>query len=274
MTLPNSSEPDLLKEHWDRLWDQTNSSVPLYTIKERLDDPIIGIRHSRLLKDVLFYLGQMKRPLVLEAGCGQGIWVIELESNGYKVVGIDYSMKGIHAALEYGVSSSIINGNILSLPFKDNSFDVILSWGVVEHFQDVADVLSALHEKWRVIRQGGVLFITVPVDNYFLRLKNLARRLPVLSCFAQPDPPFFEHHFRPSQFLQILRGSGFDISSWRYHASDYGLATSIPLLFQKKLDRKRYYGLNLLGKVVHSSLVRWLPSLTAQMIFVIARRVS
>jgi SAM-dependent methyltransferase len=263
-TEPESSHR--LKEHWDKTWTSD------YSVEERVTDPYIGIRDSKLLHEVLEHLRWRSRPLILEAGCGLGIWQVELERCGHRIVGLDYSLTGLEVAKDYQQGLALINGDILSFPFRDGSFDAILSWGVIEHFEDTERLKLSLSEKRRILDKGGRVFITVPVDNLFIRAKGLVRQLPFFRLFTNLSPPFFEHKFRSRQFLEMLQAAGFSVLVWRYHASDFGLAMSIPGLFRAPLKGNRYQGLSALGKIVHACSVRWFPILTAHQIFVVAEK--
>ncbi len=267
------TQPDTsghLKEHWDTLWDE---EVPgAHTVDERLTDPFIGIQGTKLLNEVLEVLKAKSNPTILESGCGQGIWIIELQTHGYDPVGIDYSLPGLAAGARYRDGLRLVNGNILGMPFRDQCFDVVLSWGVVEHFEDPARLSLSIQETFRILRLGGHLLITVPVDNLFLRTKNGLRRMPGLRTFARPDPPFFERKFRVKEFLGTLKDEGFEISAWRYHATEFGLAVTYPRLFQKQSGGSRYFGLSVLGKILHAMFASWMPFLTAHQLFVVARK--
>jgi SAM-dependent methyltransferase len=60
---------------------------------------------------------------------------------------------------------SIVNGirheNALHLSFDDKSFDVLISCDVFEHVPDIDRVFA---EAFRVLKEGGYLFFTVPFD--------------------------------------------------------------------------------------------------------------
>jgi SAM-dependent methyltransferase len=260
-----------LKQYWDRLWNPEGDTVTQHTVRERIEDRHIGIKGSKLFDEVVSHLSQKPDPVVLEAGCGQAIWVIELRQRGYQIHGLDYSLSGLEVASRYQSGLSLINADILRLPFKAHSFDVVLSWGVVEHFEDLSWLALSFAEKRRVLKTGGELFITVPVENQFLLAKEELRALPGIRRLTR-TAPFFEHRFRVEVFLDLLRTAGFKIDSWRYHATEFGLAVSIPRLFESRDSAGRYTGLNLFGRIVHELVVRRFPVLTAHQMLVIAKK--
>jgi SAM-dependent methyltransferase len=102
---------------------------------------------------------------LLEAGCAQSAWLPYFAREyGFAVTGIDYSPTGCERARQAlaaeGVAGDIVLGDFLEPPpALLGAFDAAVSFGVVEHFDDTAEVLRALA---RFLRPGGVLIATVP----------------------------------------------------------------------------------------------------------------
>ncbi|MGQ9701223.1 MAG: methyltransferase domain-containing protein [bacterium] len=48
------------------------------------------------------------------------------------------------------------------MPFRNEAFSLILSLGVLEHFEDLKDIDIALKEAYRCLKPGGHLLVTVP----------------------------------------------------------------------------------------------------------------
>lgn len=103
---------------------------------------------------------------ILDAGCGDGFYLHLLSNLGkFELVGLDSEPRALKSATKNlkGRRVKLIEGNILKMPFKNNSFDKIVCSEVLEHLQDD---LTSLKELKRVLRPGGVLMITVPNHNY------------------------------------------------------------------------------------------------------------
>ncbi len=97
--------------------------------------------------------------LVLEVGFGSGRILTRIASDKHcKCVGVDV-VDGAFPSLsffsqQHGVKVEAIKGDGFSLPFKDKSFDVVYSEGVIEHFPtDYA--MAMVKEHARVCRPGG-----------------------------------------------------------------------------------------------------------------------
>jgi 2-polyprenyl-3-methyl-5-hydroxy-6-metoxy-1,4-benzoquinol methylase len=97
--------------------------------------------------------------VILEAGCGEGNLCRYLQSLGNTVYGIDISDNLVSAAKNYNDSISYEVGDVRSLPYKDDTFDLVYSGGVIEHFDGTE---LAIKEMVRVTKPGGELLIGVP----------------------------------------------------------------------------------------------------------------
>ena len=93
---------------------------------------------------------------VLEIGCGTGNVSSFLARKGYLVTGCEYYTEAIDIAWPGFLK---IQGDASNLPFEDNSFDVVGLFDVIEHFHD--DTIP-LREAVRVVREGGIIVVTVP----------------------------------------------------------------------------------------------------------------
>lgn len=102
------------------------------------------------------------RSKILDAGCGPGLFLRDLLFTSAKLYGLDMSNSMLNLAKSqfHGTDQTfaLINGDIEMLPFKDNSFDLILSLGVIEYLDVDKRVLSEFH---RCLKLGGHLLIAI-----------------------------------------------------------------------------------------------------------------
>lgn len=84
---------------------------------------------------------------ILDVGCGEGLITNPLVAKNYQVVGCDIS----HPSLEF-VQSSKTQASIESLPFDDQTFDLVLSSSVLEHLPNEF-LNKCIHELERVSRK-------------------------------------------------------------------------------------------------------------------------
>jgi 2-polyprenyl-3-methyl-5-hydroxy-6-metoxy-1,4-benzoquinol methylase len=119
---------------------------------------------DRLFRKHLASKGDVQQRL-LEVGCGNSIWLSYFNRRfGYKVSGIDYSEFGCEQTRKIlsrdGCSGDIRYGDLFAPPEDmTGKFDVVCSFGVVEHFEDTSAVLTAIS---RFLKPGGILITTVP----------------------------------------------------------------------------------------------------------------
>ena len=93
---------------------------------------------------------------VLEIGVGMGADYERWLSAGAKATGVDLSARSIaHTAercRQAGLNSDLQVADAERLPFADESFDLVYSYGVLHHSPNTATCIS---EAWRVLRPGG-----------------------------------------------------------------------------------------------------------------------
>lgn len=99
--------------------------------------------------------------VVLDDGCGVGMYVVRLAAYGGRVVGIEYDVT--RAVEAHQLSPYILSAAGEHLPFPTNSFDLVLSHEVLEH---VANDHLAAGEIVRTLRPGGRLALFVPNRGY------------------------------------------------------------------------------------------------------------
>jgi ubiquinone/menaquinone biosynthesis C-methylase UbiE len=111
---------------------------------------------SDLLKDEVNYNGGKR---ALEIGCGRGSLSCYFSDAGYDCTLVDLSESVIDIAKNifdrHSLNASFVVGDANDLDIPDNSFDVIYSIGLLEHFEEIEAPLS---EQIRVLDKGGVWF--------------------------------------------------------------------------------------------------------------------
>ena len=99
---------------------------------------------------------------VLDACCGTGDLALAAEREGGAVTGLDFSPRMLERARKKSETITWVEGDLLALPFGDDSFDAAtVGFGV----RNVSDLDAALAELRRVLRPGGrlaILEITQP----------------------------------------------------------------------------------------------------------------
>lgn len=119
-----------------------------------------NVSKREMVLSLLRSVGHCKEPgTVLDIGCGGGYMAWLLESY-HKTVGVDVSEEALKLCLRRGLKRLCRVGMAdFLLPFKSDSFDLILALDVIEHLEDD---LEALMECLRILKPGGILILTVP----------------------------------------------------------------------------------------------------------------
>lgn len=112
-------------------------------------------------------LNKQKGKKVLDFGSGTGRHVVCLAQNGFEVVGIDISKTGIKMTNKWLVDEKlkaklIVRDISKPIPYTDSYFDGVISTQVIHHGEKQV-VINTINEITRVVKPGGIIFITVPI---------------------------------------------------------------------------------------------------------------
>ena len=107
--------------------------------------------------------------LVLEAGCGFGHKCIYFAKyHKARCVGIDIVVEPSLKILKEYLKARpelpilVVAGDVTKLPFRSNVFDVIISFGVVEHFRKADEILITMLESFRVLKPNSIFILCIP----------------------------------------------------------------------------------------------------------------
>ena len=95
---------------------------------------------------------------ILDCGCGTGNNLRMLRAYG-RAVGLDLTFSGLEYARRHG-ERLVVRASALSIPFSDDSFDLVTSFDVIYAFDDTLAAV-ALAEMHRVLAPGGHLLLNV-----------------------------------------------------------------------------------------------------------------
>lgn len=93
---------------------------------------------------------------VLDLGCGDGLFLRELEKRGVAAQGIDIAEEAVNKCGLYGLHAEVFDFTGEALPFKDNSFDNVVILDVLEHLYCPEELLK---EAVRVSRKNIILSV-------------------------------------------------------------------------------------------------------------------
>jgi SAM-dependent methyltransferase len=104
---------------------------------------------------------------ILDLGCGTGRHIIFLSRLGFDVYGFDASPKAIAMAQEWlkneGHEATLCEHQMEDpFPYENDFFDAVISIQVIHH-NLMTDIRKTISEIERVLKPGGVLFVTFPI---------------------------------------------------------------------------------------------------------------
>lgn len=148
---------------------------------------------------------------VLDVGCGDGRLVGVLLRHGYVATGMDISSNALSVA-----KSKVPEGRFVCYPldgspwpFPDKSFDVIVSFEVIEH---LLGVRAKLEEVNRVLTNTGHLIVSTPyhglIKNFLITLVRFEKHFDVEGGHIR--------FFTVNSLRRLLINTGFRVLYWRY----------------------------------------------------------
>lgn len=149
--------------------------------------------------------------LVLDAGCGSGIYAREMANRGASVIGIDISSTMIEIAASETPKDLPITyqvGNLYQLDLKSSSIDLIICNYVLENIQNIDEVFSEFN---RVLKNDGVCIYSISHP-----IRAMAKREEVNGDEIWKLEDYYDRGIRISDF-----GQGMKIKKYKRTISDY-----------------------------------------------------
>ncbi|MGY5862406.1 MAG: class I SAM-dependent methyltransferase [Candidatus Thorarchaeota archaeon] len=150
---------------------------------------------------------------ILDLGCGTGRHLIFLSRMGFEVYGFDASPKALSLAQQWldeeGLTADIQKHRMEEpFPYGSGFFDAVISIQVIHH-NLMADILTTVGEVERVMKPGGVLFVSVPVmhmgpvekeHDWDCREVGTGTYIP----HKGPESGIPHHYFTPAELTRVL----------------------------------------------------------------------
>lgn len=119
------------------------------------ETPLGAVIKQIELELVLGMLKPEKNDIILDAGCGTGVFTSDILKITGSVTGLDVSKPMLAAARrKMPCGFNMVCADMLKLPFKDDTFDKTISITAVEF---IVDARIALQELARVTKTGGLI---------------------------------------------------------------------------------------------------------------------
>ncbi len=183
-------------KHWESSWD--TRGVQAFSVHSTF---IEETKWSYLLEDL-----KERQGTSLEVGCGSGHFSALMASVGFNALLLDYTPSALECArnsfieLQGKERKKYLLGNALALPLADNTVDVVISCGVLEHFEHPE---FPIREMCRVLRKGSLFFADIVPKKFGL--------IRLLDFLFKPPPGFYENKIGKNQIRCLIEGAGLEI---------------------------------------------------------------
>jgi SAM-dependent methyltransferase len=222
-----------LRDVWEQNWAQVDLDLALRDVLKG-DDASSNTRAHR--PEIDRVLNAYSAPVVLESGCGAGQWLYYVvERTPGTAIGLDIAADSLTRVAATPLLADhlktgrvqLVEGDMRKTPLADESVDVVLSFGVIEHVLS-ADSQRAVNEFARVLKKNGRALITTP-NPYSMH--SITR--PILQALGKWTVGF-ERSISPKGLCRYVRNAGLEVE--RYGVLDSGslfgaaLSSRLPVL--------------------------------------------
>jgi len=158
-----SDVTDQVREYWNRAscgTDRTNSDKHSLEYFEEIEE--FRYRHEPYIHSFAQFT-RWKDQKILEIGVGAGTDFLQFIRAGADTYGVDLTEEAIDNVSKrleiYGLSARDLRCcNAEHLPYEDGAFDLVYTWGVIHHAENMEKVFA---EIYRVTRPGGSVKIMI-----------------------------------------------------------------------------------------------------------------
>ncbi|MDO9045744.1 MAG: class I SAM-dependent methyltransferase [Methanobacteriaceae archaeon] len=189
------------KKVWKDIWDSTDETLNYKDVFYLIDEIKLGYLVPLLPTGI-----NLK---TLEVGCGSARLSCFLASKGYKTTCLDYSESALRVARKnYKISNNnadFVIGDARKLPFENDTFDIVFSTGLLEHFKDPQIVID---EMVRVLKPNGIFYSDI-VPKKFSTFRSPVIISKSLSKFARKDvnETFYEKKLNSNEIQKMLNSA-------------------------------------------------------------------
>jgi ubiquinone/menaquinone biosynthesis C-methylase UbiE len=212
-----------LKDNWSKSYESLDTTYETKDISTRVD-LCQKLGYEFVLENIQKRINTSNSYKTLEIGCGGARVSVYLAQKGANVTVADYSKEALRLARanfkKSGIQGTFVIEDACSLNFPDNSFDVTMSFGMLEHFEDID---TPIKEAVRVLRPGGVFIHSIIPKkfslmsianawNFIARFVNNAAkgRFKNIIHNSRRNFPHYENDYSKKRYLESMKKAGLD----------------------------------------------------------------
>ncbi len=169
-------------------------------------NPLVHWLFHKRLTTAQNFVRTINPKRLLDAGCGDGSFVRLIANDttlpNIAITGFDINTKIPALSAEFPAHTFVV-GSMLKTDFADESFDVVVTLDVLEHFEDASVPVTELR---RVLAKGGYLITSEPVES--ILYKTL--RFLIKGTFSEIEGPGSSPHYYNARGIdRVVRECGF-----------------------------------------------------------------
>lgn len=174
----------------------------------------------RKLKIILDLVNKINPEIILDIGCGGGVFVRELKEK-FKIFGCDISLDLLLSIPKDNLKNNFLASRVEKLSFKKKTADLIICSELLEHLQELE---LSLKEIQRVLKKNGYLIITVPnlycydsLEGKFTIITKIINFINAFRRFLKKEEIYkygYNTHinkFTPNHWKNILKKNKFEV---------------------------------------------------------------
>lgn len=168
---------------------------------------------------------------ILDAGCGLGRIVKHYHNNGFTIEGCELSKVAVDKLKKHNPGLKIVQGSITELPYENETFDLIVAFGVIHSIEHISEIEKAFLECTRCLTNEGIFVFSARADNW----ENLFID-KITENRGKKGDQFHKWCFTEKELVNLSSKFGLKLIKKE-------LVTNVPFLHKYKWFRK-YKGLN------------------------------
>lgn len=181
---------------------------------QEYESPVFGMRYIHLLKiqkiielirKIVIFDSNNRSPIkLIDVGCGDGYLLKEIAGKFSQIdlFGLDLSENRVETAKKFVPMAILKTGNAQDIPFRDETFDIVVCSEVIEHCRDDIEVLAELY---RISKINSFLILTAP------NLYTLESISKVLIGRRIAAPSYHLREYSYNQLIRKITAAGFEI---------------------------------------------------------------
>ncbi|MFX0051951.1 MAG: class I SAM-dependent methyltransferase [Candidatus Hermodarchaeota archaeon] len=179
---------------WEEIYKKNEMlSIPAHPLIEKISE--------------LFLENEVER--ILDLGCGGGRHLIYLASKGFDVYGLDIAPTGLvhtlHVLSEKKLPAHLTFHDMYNLPYDNDYFDALISVQVIHH-NKISNIHIVIQEIRRVLRTGGLVWITVPVSKDLIANKFEEIEPRTFIPLNGREKGLIHHYFTHEELVAVFSG--------------------------------------------------------------------